>query len=63
MESKTLAILLALIVMVAAAAVLWLVLSGFLKFGASISSLILKKVWCGICSNAPDYAKFICGGC
>ena len=65
MEGKTLAILLGLIVMVAAAAVLWLVLGGFLKFGTQISQLALHKIWCDTsCANAPDALKFaFCGGC
>lgn len=65
MEGKILAILLAIIVMVAAAAVLWLVLGGFLKFGTSISTLVLHKIWCDTtCANAPDVLKFaFCGGC
>lgn len=65
MEGKTLAILLGLIIMVAAAAVLWVVLGGFLKFGNQISTLALHKIWCGTaCTNSPDFLKFaFCGGC
>jgi hypothetical protein len=66
-ESYVLALLLGVIVMVIAIVVLWLVLSGYLKFGVNIGSAVGKALTCNICNGLPDSLSSLkgifCGGC
>jgi hypothetical protein len=66
-ENYVLTVLLGVIVMVIAIIVLWLVLSGYLKFGVNIASAISKAVTCNICNGLPESLSSLkgifCGGC
>lgn len=63
-QNSVLALLLGVIVLIIAVTVVWLVLSGYLKFGTKISEVTLKGVTCGVCPAIPDPFKAIfCGGC
>jgi len=63
-EGYIMAIVVSVVLLVIAIIVIWLVMTGYLKFGTTLTNLTLKGVKCGICKGIPwGINQIFCGGC